>query len=152
MKRLLLILFGFCLSLPAYADGWVIIDTVGIVSIEIDADNSVRSNQQLSKVARKVHKVAKKLNKKVIHDHIFHKVHLYETGINGTTGIRGKFNREEKPPQLIGLNIFISAELFKEETVIALYRYAVSIKDQLYYEKINNLFGPTLLKRANIIP
>lgn len=152
MKRLLLILFGFCLSLPTYADGWAIIDTVGIVSVEIDADNSVRSNQQLSKVAKKIHKIAETLNQLASKDCIFQKIELYETGPNGFIAMGGEFEMQGNIPQLIGLGITLPAGLFQEKIVLQLYRYAISIKDQLFYEEVKNLVDSTLLKRANIIP
>mgnify|MGYP000190741856 CR=1 FL=1 len=153
MKRLLfLILLGFCHSLATYADGWVIIDTVGIVNIEIEVDYSDRSERQLTKVARKVHKAAKTLNQQAMRDRIFPKIHLHETGINGKISIGGNFEMEKDPPQPIRLSILLSAELFNEETVMKLYRYAVSIKDQLYSEEIENLVDSCVLKRAGIIP
>ena len=150
--KLLLLLLGFCYGLPTYADGWVILDTVGIVSIDIEVDYSNRSMRQITKAARRIHKIAKTLDHQAKLDSIFPKIHLYETGNNGKISIGGKFEMREDPPRPIRLSILLSAELFNEETVMQLYRYAVSIKDRLYSEEIENLVDSCVLKRAGIIP
>lgn len=153
MKKLLfLILLGFCLSSPTYADGWVIIDTVGIVNIEIEVDYSDRSEQQLTKVARKVHKIAKKLNERAKYDRIFREIFLHETGINGFIALGPEFEMQENVPQLTGLSINLPTSLFREKIVLKLYEYAISIKQHLYSEEIENLVDSCVLKRAGIIP
>lgn len=150
--RVLLILIGLCYCLQAQADGWVIIDTVGIVSIDIEVDYSNRSMRQITKAAKKIHKIAKTLNHQAKLDSIFQKLYLYETGINGFIALGPEFEMQENVPQLIGLGITLPASLFNEKIVMQLYRYAVSIKDRLYSEEVENLVDSCLLKRAGIIP
>ena len=150
--KLLLLLLGFCYGLPTYADGWAIIDTVGIVNIEIVVDYSDRSERQITKAARRIYKIAKTLNHQAKLDSIFLQIDLYETGTNGFIALGPEFELQGNIPQLIGLGITLPASLFREKIVMQLYRYAVSIKDRLYSEEIENLVDSCVLKRAGIIP
>lgn len=153
MKKLLfLLLFVFGYNSSTYADGLAIIDTVGIVNIEIEADYSNRSMRQITKAAQRIHKIAKTLNHQAKLDCIFQKIDLYETGPNGFIALGPEFEIQENVPQLIGLGITLPAYLFREKIVMQLYQYAVSIKDRLYSEEIENLMDSCVLKRAGIIP
>lgn len=147
-------LIGLCYSLQSQADGWVIIDTVGIVSIEIEATNSdSKENRRLERILiKRVRKTAKKLNKRAKHDQIFNEIFLYETGENGEVHIGGIFEREEDSSRLTGLSILIPRELFSEEMVMRLYSYGVLIKDRLSSEEPVNISGSNLLKRINTCP
>ena len=151
--RVLLILIGLCYCLQAQADGWVIIDTVGIVHIEIEADSSERNDKQLKKVAQKVHRIAKILNKQAKYEHVFNEISLHETGPNGFIALGPKFERQGDSLQWKALSINLPASLFTEETVLKLYRYAILIKNQshLQLRELEKLMSLEELKQSGVI-
>lgn len=152
--RILLILIYLCYSLQSRADGWVIIDTVGIVSIEIEADASDRNDKQLKKVARRIHRIAKKLNNQTKYGHVFNQISLHETGPNGFIALGPKFKRQGDSLQWNGLSINLPASLLTEETVLRLYEYAIFIKHQsdLSLETLEKLMSLEMLEQEGIIP
>jgi len=132
-------------------DDWVVMDTVGIVNIEILEDTENRNKRQLIRVCNRIHKIAKKLDRLARDDKSFNRISLREWGKHGEIKLFPDYNKSDTC-KMESLLLALPDSLFQEAIVLKLYEYSKTIPYHVRHSQSNMLKGETLLERIGLLP
>lgn len=134
-------------------EAWVVIDTVGMISIEIEQDIDNRDAKQLHRTYKKIHTIAKKLNKIACKEDIVDHIFLNERGKDGVPLLSIKYDwRNNDTIRKKRISIILPDSLFEEANVLKLYEFSKTIPFRISSSHPEHLIGSALLEGVGILP